>query len=77
MGKKITLGIRMTRKMGPYVKASKYGKYKNKKALSQLVRWGSSNESIATVDKDGVVTAGIQTGTCTLYAIAHNGKEAK
>ena len=43
--KKVTLGITMSKKMDTYVKPSKYGKNKKKRALTQKVRWKSSNEA--------------------------------
>lgn len=70
---KVTLGLTMSVKMEPYVIASKYGTNKKKKSFSQKVRWSSSNKKIATVSKDGTITAGVQTGTCYVYAKAHNG----
>lgn len=38
-----------------------------------LVRYVSSDESVATVDKNGKVTA-IKKGTCKIYCVALNGK---
>ncbi|MGI6500936.1 MAG: polysaccharide deacetylase family protein [Anaerostipes sp.] len=46
-----------------------------KKSLSTKVRWISSNSNIASVTQKGVVK-GKKTGTCWIYAIAHNGKKA-
>lgn len=41
----------------------------------QYVEWSSSDETIATVDEDGIVTA-LAVGTCTITATTENGKTA-
>ena len=45
---------------------------KPKKTVVKGVRWFSSNSSIAKVDAKGRVT-GVNKGTATIYAVAHNG----
>lgn len=75
--KNLTLGIRMTAKSGAKLTPKKYKKGKGKKVISKNLRYRSSNPGIATVDKKGVVTAGVNTGSCYIYATAHNGLTAK
>ena len=75
--KNLTLGIRMTAKCGAKLTPKKYKKGKGKKVISKKLRYRSSNPSIATVDKKGVVTAGVNTGNCYIYVTAHNGMTAK
>ena len=75
--KNLTLGIRMTAKCGAKLTPKKYKKGKGKKVISKKLRYRSSNPSIATVDKKGVVTAGVNTGNCYIYVTAHNGMTVK
>lgn len=71
--KKVYLGLRSNKKLKSKVIASKYGKNKKKKPLSAKVRWYSSNPSIADVNQNGTITAGVKPGKCRVYAMAHNG----
>lgn len=48
---------------------------KPKKAYDKTIVWTSSNESVATVDENGLVTA-IAKGKCVITAAARNGKKA-
>ncbi len=50
---------------------------KKKKVISKKVRWYSKNKDIATITKDGKLTAGNKAGVCYVYAKAHNGKNSK
>lgn len=75
--RKVTLGITMSKKMEVYVKPARYGSNKKKKALTQKVRWISSDPAVAAVASDGTVTAGTKAGTCKVYAVAHNGNRRK
>ena len=75
--KKVYLGLRSSQKLKSRVIASKYGMNKKKKPLSTKVRWYSSNPSIADVDNNGVITAGIKPGNCSIYAKAHNGAKTE
>ncbi len=75
--KNLTLGIRMTGKCGAKLTPKKYKKGKGKKVITKKLRYRTSNTSIATVDKKGVVTAGVNTGSCYIYVTAHNGMTAK
>ena len=75
--KEIYLGLCSSKKISCYVLAAKYGKHKKKEAFSTKVRWKSSDTSVATVDKKGNITARAKTGSCHVYAIAHNGTRTK
>lgn len=75
--KNLTLGLRMTAKCGAKLSPQKYKKGKGKKVISPKIRYRSSDSRIAAVDSKGVVTAGIDTGSCYIYAMAHNGITAK
>ncbi len=49
---------------------------KPKNVTDKTVTWKSSNKKVATVDKNGKVTAK-KKGTCTITAVTSNGKKAK
>ena len=59
------------------IRASVKGVKPGKKGLHQckLIRWFSDNRNIATVNKDGKVTAKAK-GKCTIFAVANNGVRA-
>lgn len=44
----------------------------DKKAVSQYIRWTSSNKAVATVDANGLVT-GVAPGTATIFIKSHTG----
>ena len=75
--KKVVLGLCSAEKVRCQVNASKFGKSKKKKAFSKKIRWYSTNPSIAKVNKNGVITAGVKEGNCCVYAISHNGARTK
>lgn len=49
---------------------------KPKNVTDKTITWKSSNKKVATVDKNGKVTAK-KKGTCTITAVTSNGKKAK
>ena len=55
------------------LKASRHAKNKKAKVYDKTIRWSSTNPSVAKVDQNGNVTAQGKTGTCKVYARAHNG----
>lgn len=71
------MGLCSSKKIKTRVLASKYGTNKNKKAFYTKVRWYSSNDTVAKVDKNGKITAGTTPGECNIYAVAHNGRRTK
>lgn len=71
------MGLCSSKKIKTRVLASKYGTNKNKKAFYTKVRWYSSNDTVAKVDKSGKITAGTTPGECNIYAVAHNGRRTK
>ena len=73
---KTDLAYYETIKLSTTMKPSKYSKTPDKKALSQKIRWYSSNPNIATVNKDGFVKAKAKKGKCHVYAVAHNGNRS-
>jgi hypothetical protein len=75
--KSLTLSIVGREKAYAYVSVGKGSKTKGKKPVNKTVRWRSSNKTIATVDGKGVIKTKTGTGTCNIYAIAHNGVRAK
>lgn len=75
--KKVFMSFHSSKKIRAKVRASRYGLNKNKRPCSKEVRWYSGNKKIATVDKNGVITAGSSAGKCCIYAVAHNGKKSK
>ena len=75
--KEVYLGLCTAKKVTAYSKPAKYGKNKKKKVISNQIRWNSSDPAVATVDKKGVITAGVKAGICSVYAKAHNGTRTK
>lgn len=69
----IEIGMGMTREMSANVKVLKKGKA----AYNENVNWYSTDKSIASITKDGMLTANKKEGKCYIYAKAHNGKNSK
>jgi hypothetical protein len=59
------------------ISASAVVKSKNKKPLSEKIRWLSSNTSLVTITKSGYIHSQGKAGACYVYAIAHNGYAKK
>lgn len=70
---KYVLHFNSSKKIKLTVKANK--KEKKKKLVSKKIVWSSSNNALATVDKNGVIRTNNQmkTGCVYIYARAHNG----
>lgn len=75
--RQVNIGLCSSKKMKARVLPSKYGKNENKQVFDQKLRWYSSDKSIASVDKNGKISATAKTGRCYVYAVAHNGKRTK
>ncbi len=55
------------------VKASRYATNSRAQIYDSTIRWFSSDETIARVDKNGTITTQGKEGSCKIYARAHNG----
>ena len=55
------------------VKASRYATNSRVQIYDSTIRWFSSDETIARVDKNGAITTQGKEGSCKIYARAHNG----
>lgn len=55
------------------MKPTRYAKNRKAKIYDTTIRWFSSDESIATVDKNGAITTQGKEGSCKIFARAHNG----
>ena len=65
-----------TLQLSSKVKPSRYSKASKKVPLRDTVQWCSSNPSIASVDKNGLVRAKARAGKCYIYTRAHNGRKS-
>lgn len=70
---RISLSSYETKKVSVQVKPSRHAKNKKAKVYDKTIRWSSTNPSVAKVDQKGNITAQGKTGTCKVYARAHNG----
>ena len=71
--KSVSLGMMSEYKVNVIVKASRYGKNIMKYPISTQLRWNSSDSTIVSVDKNGILKTGSKVGQCYVYAMAHNG----
>ena len=55
------------------VKASRYAANSRAQIYDSKIRWYSSDESVAKVDKNGAITTQGKERSCKVYARAHNG----
>ena len=55
------------------VKATRYATNSRAQIYDSTIRWFSSDETIARVDKNGAITTQGKEGNCKIYARAHNG----
>lgn len=69
----IKLGLREAKQMEVTVKNSRFAKNKKAKLIDNMLRWYTTDSTVATVDEKGVVTARGKVGNCQIYARAHNG----
>lgn len=71
------LGLYETATPEVVIEKSKYSKNKKAVVVNTSLRWYSTDESIATVDKKGVIHSKNNPGQCQVYARAHNGNYTK
>ncbi len=71
------VGICSTLKMSGNIIGDSSVKALNTDIISERLIWSSSDETIAQVDKNGVVTTKEKEGTCYITARAHNGVKGK
>ena len=55
------------------VKATRYAVNSRAQIYDSTIRWYSSDETIAKVDRNGAITTQGKEGSCKIYARAHNG----
>ena len=55
------------------VGVTSYAKNSRAELYDSTIRWSSSDETIAKVDKQGAITTQGKEGSCKIYARAHNG----
>ncbi len=69
----VSLSSFETKKVSAQVKSSRHARNKKAKVYDKTIRWTSTNPSVAKVDQKGNITAQGKSGTCKVYARAHNG----
>ena len=70
---RVSLSSYEAKKVNAQIKPSHHAGNKKAKVYDQTVRWSSTDPTIAKVDQKGNITAQGKTGTCKVYARAHNG----
>ena len=55
------------------IKTTRYAANSRAQIYDSTIRWFSSDETIARVDKNGAITTQGKEGSCKIYARAHNG----
>ena len=69
----VSLSSYEAKKVSAQIKPSRHARNNKAKVYDKTVRWSSTDPSIAKVDQKGNITAQGKTGTCKVYARAHNG----
>ncbi len=69
----VSLSSYEEKKVSAQVKPSHHAGNKKAKVYDKTIRWSSTNPSVAKVDQKGNITAQGKSGTCKVYARAHNG----
>ena len=70
---KVSLSSWESRQVRAQMRNSKYAENEKASVYDSRLRWYSSDENVAKVDKEGKITAQGKTGKCKVYARAHNG----
>ncbi len=70
---RVSLSSYEAKKVNAQIKPSRHAGNKKAKVYDKTVRWSSTDPTIAKVDQKGNITAQGKTGTCKVYARAHNG----
>ena len=69
----VSLSSYEEKKVSAQVKPSRHAGNKKAKVYDKTIRWSSTNPSVAKIDQKGNITAQGKSGTCKVYARAHNG----
>ena len=69
----ISLSSYEGKKVSARVNPSRHARNKKANVYDKTIRWSSTDPSIAKVDQKGNITAQGKSGTCKVYARAHNG----
>ena len=70
---RVSLSSYEGKKVSARVKPSRHAGNKKANVYDKTIRWSSTNPSVAKVDQKGNITAQGKSGTCKVYARAHNG----
>ena len=70
---RVSLSSYEGKKVSARVKPSRHAGNKKANVYDKTIRWTSTNPSVAKVDQKGNITAQGKSGTCKVYARAHNG----
>ncbi len=70
---RVSLSSYESKKVNARIKPSRHAGNKKTNVYDKTIRWTSTNPSVAKVDQKGNITAQGKSGTCKVYARAHNG----
>ena len=70
---RVSLSSYESKKVNARIKPSRHAGNKKANVYDKTIRWTSTNPSVAKVDQKGNITAQGKSGTCKVYARAHNG----